>query len=444
MTPDASPRSPLEPAASLTSVRVKRRNMPIAPSGKRGDLTAGGETQGELEAAGAPAPVIVLPPPPPLAAEQRETALPLAEVLLPELAAKREPDENDDAADAIALPPDPLPEMPVLEMPVPEMPVPERALAPIEPERPEEARQPEPAAEREPAEEADATALSPAMPVPEMPMPEPALPTVASEEPEEAPQPQAAAERERLEEADVFALLKEMLAQEMSAPEAASAPVEPEKPAQPEAAAQQEPAEEPDAIALLPELVLPEMPLPEPAPAPVEPEPAEEAPQPLLLLSERALDETPSPPAGPPLEPPEAEGAEDIVDYWDGLRGARAFPALDDIDRARVAATWPNTVLVAVESSELPRITPLGRNNGEIEYTATVIDWIVARSRSSARRGEPTEAEQRFAISSGGARYYLLMLPVGGDERKSDHVLCQISRMQEMSAVASFRRWLTG
>lgn len=312
MTPDASPRAALEPAASLTSVRVKRRKLPVAPSGKPGDLTEGGAGQPEPEPTAARE-VIVLPPPPPLAPQLREMALPFAEVLLPEVIAACE--ATEDATE-------------------------------------------------------DAT-----------------------------------------ESADV--------------------------------------------IALLPQLLLPEMPVPGRALAPIQPEPPAAAPQPELPLLSLELELEPEPeqlpldatlPAflEPPAEPPEAESGEDILDYWDGLRGTRAFPALEDLDRAHIAATWPNTVLVAVEPSELPRITRFGENDGEIEYTAGVIDWIMARGRNSAKRGEPMEEEKRFAISAGGARYRLLLLPVGKDGQKSDHVLCQLSRSEELSAVASFRRWLTG
>lgn len=142
---------------------------------------------------------------------------------------------------------------------------------------------------------------------------------------------------------------------------------------------------------------------------------------------------------------PEPEiGDLDIIDYWDSLRGAREVPELDDLDCGHVAATWPNTLLLAVEQTDLPRVTRLGENNGEIEYTAMVLDWIMARARHSARRAEPMEEEQRFAVSSGGARYRLLLLPIASSGRTADHVLCQLARIQERSAVASFRRWLAG
>ncbi len=270
MSPDGASRSALEPAASLTSVRVKRRRPAPAAGGKRGDLTAGG------------APEVILAPPP--AGE-------------------------------------------------PEAPPPELLLLPLQ--------APAPAA------------------------------TYSESPPEPAP-----------------------------------------------------PAEEPEPR--LPELLL----LPPQAPAPAAAS-SEPAPEPVLAPA-------------PEPEPEPETGELDILDYWDSLRGARNLPALDDLDCAHVAATWPNTLLLAVEQTELPRITRLGENDGEIEYTGMVIDWIMARGRHSARHAEPMEEEQRFAVSSGGARYRLLLLPVGGDGLTSDHVLCQLARVEERGAVASFRRWLVG
>jgi hypothetical protein len=182
--------------------------------------------------------------------------------------------------------------------------------------------------------------------------------------------------------------------------------------------------------------------------APALPEPPPE-PRPMLTL----VDAPPAEPAEPASEATAepsaaaapAEGGEpDILDYWDSLRGGRDFPALDELDRAHVAASWPDTVLVAVGPSELPRITRLGESSGEIEYTATVIDWIMSRGRNSVKRGEAMEEEHRFPISTGSARYRLLLLPLSSYGLTCDHVLCQLTRAQERSAVSGWKRWLTG
>jgi hypothetical protein len=71
-----------------------------------------------------------------------------------------------------------------------------------------------------------------------------------------------------------------------------------------------------------------------------------------------------------------------------------------------------------------------------------VTDWILSRGRQAAKRGQPMEEEQRFPISTGSARYRLLLLPFSSYGLKSDHVLCHVSRAEELSPVASFKRWL--
>ncbi len=393
MTPDAAP-SGLEPAASLTSVRIKRRKPPLTRGAKRGDLTA------ESGSPAAPEPVIALPPP---ASE----------------AAFKEIERIIDG-----LRPAATPELPHLFEGLPPP-----AAKPALPEGPPII---EATAEPAPPEILDLFELMPTpAPVPEPEMPEippvvELLPPPTQRDLEPEPEP------ERAESAPFIELMAPAPA-EPSAPEPAN-DVEP-------------PATLRDGEAL--ELMAPfddaEMlgdPLDDPEPefAPVaEPEPR------LVPIRVEAPPESPEEapaPAARDAEPPPESGEADILDYWDSLRGGRDFPALDELDRNLVAATWPNTVLLAVEANDLPRITRLGESDGEIEYTATVIDWIMARGRNAAKRGEPIEEEKRFPISTGNARYRLLLLPFSSYGLKCDHVLGQLSRVAELGAVASFKRWL--
>ncbi len=139
-------------------------------------------------------------------------------------------------------------------------------------------------------------------------------------------------------------------------------------------------------------------------------------------------------------DPPSAD---ELVDYWDQKRGQRPLPALEDIDRVMIAERWSNSLILSLEGDPaLPRIHRLGTTNAEIEYTPMVIDWIMSRGRHCARRGMAMEEEERFPMSRGRARYRLLLLPLGRDGRKCEHVLCHLSRAQELSATAAFKRWL--
>ncbi|HUJ99970.1 MAG TPA: hypothetical protein VLV85_17100 [Stellaceae bacterium] len=402
MTPDASP-SGLEPAASLTSVRIKRRKSPLARSTKRGDLTA----ESDSGSPAAPEPVIALPPPTPASEAAFKEIERIVERLRPP-AAPELPQLFDNLPPPTATParpegppiidatPEPAPPEildlfelmpPAAAAPAPEPEMPE--IPPVvellpPPTRPE--REPEPELEAEP-EEADSSSFI------ELTAPAPAEPA--------APEP--------ANDVEPPATVRDGEALELTAPFD-------------EAEELDDPFDDPE-----PEFAPVAAPEPRPMPTLVEapPEPPAEAPAPTTLDA----------------EPPESGGA-DILDYWDSLRGGRDFPALDELDRSLVAATWPNTVLLAVEATDMPRITRLGESDGEVEYTATVIDWIMSRGRNAAKRGEPIEEEKRFPITNGSARYRLLLLPFSSYGLKCDHVLGQLTHVEELGAVASFKRWL--
>ena len=363
VTTRPSPPTPmLEPAASLMSVRVRRRKQPVAPSGKRGDLTDGA-APAVLAPAPVPAPsapVLVLPPPR-IEPELRQELLPLAEILLPELAASGESDE-------------------------PELPLAATHDAVGETDS-------EPEAEIESAPEAES-----------------ALEGESAFERAEAAEAADAAEDTSQSAGEIVELFAT-----------------------------------PETLELLP--LVAEESVAEPPPA-AEPEPLvtePEAPRPLLSLVETPPEAEPDPDEPAPVEPLQAEpapaGEPDLLDYWDSLRGGRDFPALDDLDRGHVGASWPNTILLAVGAADLPRITRLGESDGEIEYTATVIDWIMSRGRQSAKRAEPMEEEHRFPVSTGSARYRLLLLPLSSYGLNCDHVLCQLSRGEEVAAATGWKRW---
>ncbi len=196
-----------------------------------------------------------------------------------------------------------------------------------------------------------------------------------------------------------------------------------------------------------------------PAPAPMPPVPA--APPSLYVVpSDDELEVVEPEIAEPPpvaeprrVEPlreyaatPEARPRSDdeIIDYWDSLRGEQVMPLLSDLDRDWIGRCWPNSLILAVGEAEVtsPRITRLGEAREDVEFTPMVIEWILARGRHSARRGMPVEEEQRFPVSRGSARYRLILLPLGNGTGRSNHVLCRICPTQDISAAAAFKRWL--
>jgi hypothetical protein len=176
---------------------------------------------------------------------------------------------------------------------------------------------------------------------------------------------------------------------------------------------------------------------PEERPEPVTVTPAEPVSETVISLPVAATEPAQAEAA------PEANAAPDILDYWDGLRGMRDFPAVNELDRGHISGNWPNTVLLGFKT-ELPQITRIGENNGDVEYTAMVTSWLMSRGRHAVRRGEAMEEEQKFPVTDGSARYRLLLMPMtsaGGDV--CDHVLCHVTRIHDQRGTGfSFKRWL--
>lgn len=203
---------------------------------------------------------------------------------------------------------------------------------------------------------------------------------------------------------------------------------------------------------------VPDPPTAAPAPPPVvEPTPPTAVEPPPLMVEPDERDAIPAAPelrlvaetmasSGKAEAPAERSSAalpttiDQIIDYWDSLRGGKPVPALDALDRGLVRRSWPNCMLVAYGGA--PKLTRIGEENGEIEYLEMVIHWILSRGQIAASRGEPMEEEKRFPVSDGNARYQLLLLPLANAEGKSEHVLCHLVRVKEAAKPKGFKRWL--
>jgi hypothetical protein len=173
--------------------------------------------------------------------------------------------------------------------------------------------------------------------------------------------------------------------------------------------------------------------------------PAPTAPELRLVVEAPAPEPMPDAPAErPPVAAATPSSIDQIIDYWDGLRGGKPVPPLTALDRAHVGRSWPNCMLVAYGATDtaMPKLTRIGEENGEIEYLEMVIHWILSRGQLAARRGEPMEEEKRFPVTGGNARYQLLLLPLANSDGKSEHVLCHLSRVKEVAKGGAFKRWL--
>jgi hypothetical protein len=480
----ASPEAP--PPASLTNVRLRGRAQPEAgakPPVKRGDLTQ--QLQAEPAA-----------PPPPEPARTTPKRGDLTQQL--EAAARKTGAAPAAPAAKPAAPPPSVAAKPKIEAPLERKPVAAKAEPPAAAPPPVERKPaPEPVIERKPA----------AAPAPErkveppveakaamLPKAAPSLerkPASVKAEPPPPPPPPAAAESAPLGQDDIDALFDSLPAptpaveREPAAAEpaeiAAAAEVEPA--ASPEPPVEETHAHlsagselgEDDVRALLdppgrrpmaaspPPVAEPEIELEEPEAEPEETAAAEppsavaeteheEAPELRLvvdtpdLAAESEPEAPPAAAAAPAPQPASGNSVDEIIDYWDSLRGDRRYPMLGAIDRSHVSQSWPNCLLVSFVSATgdtaQPRMTRIGEANGQVEYTAMVIDWIIKCGRQSVKRSEPMEEEKRFPVTGGNARYQLLLLPLSSTEGKADYVLAHLCKVKELSAGAAFKRWL--
>lgn len=129
----------------------------------------------------------------------------------------------------------------------------------------------------------------------------------------------------------------------------------------------------------------------------------------------------------PPLPYNDTRTADDLVYYWDELRGHRALPLLEDIDRTRIAISWPNTVMATfgADRSEMPQITRLSRFTGAIEVTTIVTEWIISCCRQVAKIGKAMETQRTFT-GKHELQYSMMLLPLASSNGTSNHVLCHL------------------
>jgi len=160
--------------------------------------------------------------------------------------------------------------------------------------------------------------------------------------------------------------------------------------------------------------------LPEPYVAP-EPPAASEAPPSMAAAIEA--------PRAAPLPYDDLRGTDDLIYYWDELRGGRELPFFSSLDRTRIAISWPDTVMVnyGADDAAMPQIARLSRLTGVVEFTSMVTEWILSCSRQVARIGKAMETKRAFSGANSPHNYHMLLLPFANPGGASDHVLCHLS-----------------
>lgn len=130
-----------------------------------------------------------------------------------------------------------------------------------------------------------------------------------------------------------------------------------------------------------------------------------------------------------PLPYDDLRSADDLVYYWDELRGGRELPLFSNLDRTRIAISWPDTVMVNydLDRAAVPQIARLSRLTGVVEFTTMVTEWILSCSRQVARIGKAMETKRDFDSAESPRSYHMLLLPFANPHGSSDHVLCHLS-----------------
>jgi hypothetical protein len=171
----------------------------------------------------------------------------------------------------------------------------------------------------------------------------------------------------------------------------------------------------------LPPVVRRSVPLPEPYVAP-EPPPAPEAQPPLYARA-------PEVSRAAPLPYDDLRTTDDLVYYWDELRRGHELPLFSNLDRTRIAISWPDTVMVNYDEDRaaVPQIARLSRLTGVVELTSMVTEWILSSSRQVARAGKAMETKRAFTGANSARSYHMLLLPFANSGGASDHVLCHLS-----------------
>ncbi len=86
---------------------------------------------------------------------------------------------------------------------------------------------------------------------------------------------------------------------------------------------------------------------------------------------------------------------EEIAAYWTRLRGSRPYPAVSDLDPARIAADWPNSILFRCRAGSgalMPDMSFLPRQDGaKIQLSPMMLQWLVSLAEDALRNQRPVE-----------------------------------------------------
>ncbi len=139
----------------------------------------------------------------------------------------------------------------------------------------------------------------------------------------------------------------------------------------------------------------------------------------------------------PDLQPGGARTPEEIVVYWARLRNGRNFPSTSDLDPQRLAADWPNSMLIRCRSGSNvlqpeqtfpgPGANAPGPNHPvKIDLSPLMLQWILSLAGEAAKEKRPVEDIEAFPARDRSVRYRAFALPLSEDQSDIDHVLCHV------------------
>jgi hypothetical protein len=131
-----------------------------------------------------------------------------------------------------------------------------------------------------------------------------------------------------------------------------------------------------------------------------------------------------------------------IIALWESLAGEDSIPALLDLDVARIAARWPNSLLLRATGNprrpqvEVARVFAANAvpNRAPLSIDTMMIDWMMALAREVTHDGVPVHELDNVSAEDPTAEYGLIALPFGASPDAVDHVLCHLYRYEGPSA----------
>jgi len=130
----------------------------------------------------------------------------------------------------------------------------------------------------------------------------------------------------------------------------------------------------------------------------------------------------------------QAKQPADLYGYWTRAKNGRRFPARGDFDAAQLAENWPNSMLLTCgNTGSITQVLRLGagrrdQSAQQLNFTSMITEWILTIGGEAARVAQPVQDTETFVTSDGSHDYRIVALPLGDQQSRVDHVLCQLTR----------------